>query len=56
MKECFADYADSYEEHKSFIYSYFKDRPPVTGYEAQCNGSHFLPENDLSDCYNRIFG
>ena len=49
MKECFADYAESYEEYRSFIYSYFKDRPPVTGYEAQCNGLHFLPENDLSE-------
>lgn len=49
MKECFADYADSYEEYKSFIYSYFKDRPPVTGYEAQCNGLHFLSEDELSE-------
>ncbi len=24
MKECFADYADSYEEYKSFIYSYLR--------------------------------
>ena len=49
MKECFADYANSYEEYNSFIYSYFKDRPPVTGYEAQCNGLHFLSEDELSE-------
>ena len=49
MKECFADYADSYDEYKSFICSLFKDRPPIDGQDAQCEGLYFLDEDELSE-------
>ena len=49
MKERFSDYADSYDEYKSFIYSFFKDRPPIDGFDAQRNGLYFLDEDTLSE-------
>lgn len=49
MKERFSDYADTYDEYKSFIYSFFKDRPPIDGFDAQQNGLYFLDEDTLSE-------
>ena len=49
MRECFSDYADNYEEYKSFIYYYFDKRPPMDGFEAQMEGICFIREEDVTE-------